>query len=81
VAPHAEISTHAGGRQSEEASHDAGAIGKSGAHVTFDPIPYLRVHTAQLQQLFQNLVGDGIKYRRSDAAPLVHVAARRQDGN
>jgi chemotaxis family two-component system sensor kinase Cph1 len=36
--------------------------------------------TSQLVQLFQNLVGNAIKYR-SAVSPLVHVSARKNGGN
>jgi signal transduction histidine kinase/DNA-binding NarL/FixJ family response regulator len=55
----------------------AGAIRGSGAKVTSDLLPSVRVHAMQLQQLFQNLIGNAIKYRRPDAPPVVNVAARR----
>jgi len=54
-----------------------GAIRASAAKVTSDPLPSLRVHATQLQQLFQNLVGNAIKYRRPEAIPVIHVTARR----
>jgi two-component system, sensor histidine kinase and response regulator len=40
-----------------------GAIAESGATVTSDKLPELRVHGMHLQQLFQNLIGIAIKYR------------------
>ena len=33
-----------------------------------------------LQQAFQNLVGNAIKYRSPDRQPLVYVGVERQDG-
>lgn len=54
------------------------AIAASKAEVTSDPLPRLRVNRTHLQQLFQNLVGNAIKYRRPDVAPLVHVSVERQ---
>jgi light-regulated signal transduction histidine kinase (bacteriophytochrome) len=33
-----------------------------------------------LQQLFQNLVENAIKYRSPDRTPVVHVTAERQEG-
>ncbi len=45
-----------------------GAIRASGAQVTSERLPSLRVHATQLQQLFQNLVGNAIKYRRPEIA-------------
>jgi PAS domain S-box-containing protein len=56
----------------------AGAISESRASVTFDALPPLRVHSAHLQQLFQNLIGNAIKYRSSDRAPAIHVSASWQ---
>ena len=39
-----------------------GAIEDSGAVVTHDPLPDVMADEVQLTQLFQNLVGNGIKY-------------------
>jgi light-regulated signal transduction histidine kinase (bacteriophytochrome) len=55
----------------------AGAIKESGARVTSDPLPPVQVHATQLQQLFQNLIGNAIKYRRAETPPVVRVAVRR----
>ncbi|HMD48782.1 MAG TPA: PAS domain S-box protein [Bryobacteraceae bacterium] len=59
----------------------AGAISEAGARITADPLPSLRVHTAHLQQLFQNLIGNAIKYRSPDRPPAVHVTAERQNAS
>jgi PAS domain S-box-containing protein len=53
-----------------------GAIGESGGVVTHDPLPTLVADPGQLTQLFQNIIGNAIKYRGVDA-PRVHVAAER----
>ena len=53
-----------------------GAIVDSGARVTHDPLPSVLADDMQLTQLFQNLLGNAIKYRRADT-PGVHVAARQ----
>jgi PAS domain S-box-containing protein len=58
-----------------------GAITESGATVTSGPLPALRAHGTQVRQLFQNLVGNAIKYRSEDRAPAVHITADRQDGS
>ncbi|MDI6876034.1 MAG: ATP-binding protein [Methanomicrobiales archaeon] len=34
----------------------------------------------QLQQVFQNLIGNALKYRREDEAPRIHISARTSDG-
>jgi PAS domain S-box-containing protein len=57
-----------------------GAIEDSAAVVTHDPLPAVMADEMQLVQLFQNLVGNAIKYQ-SAGVPRVHVAARNADGN
>ncbi len=54
------------------------SIEQNGASVTFDHLPTIQAHEIRLVQLLQNLVGNGIKYRRSDP-PLIHVTARRRE--
>ena len=56
------------------------AIKQSGAVVTHDALPAVTTDEAQLTQVFQNLVGNAIKYRRAED-PRVHVSAARDDGN
>jgi light-regulated signal transduction histidine kinase (bacteriophytochrome) len=51
-----------------------GAIEESGALVTHDPLPTVLADDSQLTQLFQNLVGNAIKYQNA-GVPRVHVAA------
>jgi light-regulated signal transduction histidine kinase (bacteriophytochrome) len=48
------------------------SIKKSGAIVTSDTLPTVKVNASQLVQIFQNLIGNAIKYRESN--PLkIHV--------
>jgi light-regulated signal transduction histidine kinase (bacteriophytochrome) len=56
-----------------------GAIKESGALVTHDPLPIVLADDGQLTQLFQNLVGNAIKYQRP-GIPRVHVSAARKGG-
>ena len=53
------------------------AIRESGAVVTQDPLPTVMGEESQLGQLFQNLIGNGIKYRNS-RAPQIHVSCRQK---
>jgi light-regulated signal transduction histidine kinase (bacteriophytochrome) len=53
------------------------AITECGAQVTHDPLPTIPCDEGQLTQVFQNLLGNSIKFRNS-AAPRIHVAARRE---
>ena len=54
------------------------ATRESGAGITFDPLPTVAADEAQLVQLFQNLLGNAIKFRR-DVAPEIHISASRDD--
>jgi len=51
-----------------------GAIAESGALITSGPLPMVMADDGQLVQLFQNLVGNAIKYQ-SAGVPKVHVSA------
>jgi PAS domain S-box-containing protein len=53
-----------------------GAIEESGAQVTHDPLPIVVADEMQLIQLFQNLVGNAIKYQ-NPGVPRVHISATR----
>jgi PAS domain S-box-containing protein len=61
-------------RQNLKASMD-----ESGAVVTSDRLPVLRAYAAHFQPLFQNLIGNAIKYR-SAQPPRVHVSVQEADG-
>ena len=54
-------------------------IDEAVAHVTYDPLPEVQFDRRQLLQLFQNLIGNAIKYR-SDDALTVHVSAEDRSG-
>jgi len=56
------------------------AIEESGARVTHDPLPTLQADRGQMVRLFQNLVGNAVKYRSPDKQPKVHISAE-QKGN
>jgi PAS domain S-box-containing protein len=57
-----------------------GAIRESGAMVSQDCLPTVMANEMQLIQLFQNLIGNAVKYRRS-ATPIIHVAAATTNDN
>jgi PAS domain S-box-containing protein len=54
-------------------------IQESGAVVTHDSLPAITSDDTQLVQVFQNLVGNAIKYRREEV-PHVHVSATKNGG-
>ena len=49
------------------------AIEESNAVITHDPLPEVMADELQLSQLFQNLIGNAIKFR-GDKPPQVHVS-------
>jgi light-regulated signal transduction histidine kinase (bacteriophytochrome) len=52
------------------------AIERSGALITHGPLPSVHMHAIQLEQLFQNLLSNALRYR-SEEPPRIHVAAER----
>ncbi len=57
-----------------------GSIEESGAVVTHDALPNVQADEMQLAQLFQNLVGNAIKYQ-GPGIPKVHVSAKMNGGD
>jgi PAS domain S-box-containing protein len=52
------------------------SITTSGAMITHDPLPIVWADQTALVQVFQNLIGNAIKYR-GDQPPHVHISAAR----
>lgn len=52
------------------------AIDESGAVIMRKPMPVVNGHASGLVHVFQNLIGNAIKFRRPDSQPQIHVAAR-----
>ena len=53
-------------------------IEESGAQLTNEPLPAVMGDSAQLIQLFQNLLTNAIRFTRQGHPPLIHVSAQRQ---
>jgi len=56
------------------------AILESGAAVTHGRLPRVMASSSQLKQVFQNLIGNGLKFRRSEA-PMIRISAEKRDSN
>jgi PAS domain S-box-containing protein len=54
------------------------AIKESGAVLTHDRLPTVMADPSQLVQLFQNLIGNAIKFQDNGEAPRVHVSANQE---
>jgi len=55
------------------------ALAESGAAVTHDRLPIIRANRTFMEMLFQNLIGNAVKYR-SAAPPRIHITAEAGDG-
>jgi PAS domain S-box-containing protein len=55
-------------------------IQDSGATMTHDSLPNIMMDETQLVQIFQNLIGNAIKYRAAEP-PQIHVSATRNGSN
>jgi PAS domain S-box-containing protein len=53
------------------------ALEETGASITYDAMPTVEADDVQLAQLFQNLMGNALKFR-SASVPRIHVAVKEQ---
>jgi len=57
-----------------------GAISESGAKIELDALPPINADRTQISQLFQNLIGNAIKFRRDGESPLIRISATPEGG-
>ena len=57
----------------------AGSIEESGAEIVLEPMPAIAGDASQLVHVFQNLIGNALKFRRKDTKPVVRISARPED--
>jgi PAS domain S-box-containing protein len=55
------------------------AIAESHAEVACDPLPSIRADESQLGQVFQNLIGNALKFR-AERPPRIHIGAHPRNG-
>jgi two-component system, chemotaxis family, sensor kinase Cph1 len=60
-------------------NHLRGQIEETGAIVKSDPLPTILADSTQLSQLFQNLIGNAIKFRTPNTVPEIYVCATKQE--
>ncbi|MFL6449341.1 MAG: sensor histidine kinase [Bryobacteraceae bacterium] len=58
----------------------AGAIQESGAKISVGELPSVRMRESHLAQLFQNLIGNAIKYRDGRREAEIQLSSARSDG-
>ncbi len=54
------------------------SIEETQAVVTHDPLPSIQLDQGQMVRLFQNLIGNALKYRKPDTPPVIHVSAEQK---
>jgi two-component system, chemotaxis family, sensor kinase Cph1 len=62
-------------------SHLRGQIRETGAIVTSDPMPTIVADSTQLTQLFQNLIGNAIKFSKPNTVPQVDVSVVQREND
>lgn len=60
--------------------HLTQAVKLTDAQLESDPLPTVQADAKLLQQLFQNLLDNAIKFRKEGQAPHIHVSAREENG-
>ncbi len=56
------------------------AIEESAAVVVHDPLPTVLADPVELGQVFQNLIGNALKFRRMEIRPEIHIGCRQRGG-
>jgi signal transduction histidine kinase/integral membrane sensor domain MASE1 len=55
-------------------------IQERGALISHDPLPVVACAPLELGQIFQNLIGNALKFQPAGNRPLIHVGAEREGG-
>jgi light-regulated signal transduction histidine kinase (bacteriophytochrome) len=55
------------------------SVEESNTEITHDPLPQIDGEETQLAQLFQNLIGNAIKFRKKDVPPRVHISSELKE--
>jgi signal transduction histidine kinase len=56
------------------------AIEASGAVVSFGALPAVNINAARIAEVFQNLIGNSIKYRKPGESPVIRISAQAYGG-
>jgi PAS domain S-box-containing protein len=57
------------------------SIDENNAEITYDNLPMVMVDKGQLDQLFQNLISNAIKFKKPDEPPRIHISASKDENN
>ena len=56
-----------------------GVLQEARGAITHDVLPYVEADGGQLVELFENLIGNALKYRKPEVPPQIHISASRTD--
>jgi PAS domain S-box-containing protein len=56
-------------------------IEEKGAKIHVDTLPVVKGHKRQLQQVFQNLIGNALKYNHPGVSPIISIKCQRAKGH
>jgi len=56
-------------------------ITENQAIITHDVLPELKTDESQIIRIFQNLIDNGIKYKKKTEAPRIHIACKKKNNN
>lgn len=57
------------------------SIDENNAEIRVDKLPTIMADDLQLIQLFQNLIGNAIKFKKADESPIIHISSYKDDKN
>jgi PAS domain S-box-containing protein len=57
------------------------SIDENNAEITHNNLPTITADASQLVQLFQNLIGNAIKFRKPDKPPIINVSSHKDEEN
>ena len=55
------------------------AIQENNAEITHDSLPVICADPDQITSVFQNLIGNAIKFRKKDERPKIHISAQKKN--
>ncbi len=55
-------------------------IGESNANIAIGKMPVINSFKSPLRQVFLNLVGNGLKYKKQDVAPSIEIVSEEREG-
>jgi signal transduction histidine kinase len=55
-----------------------GALEENNAEIKYSKLPTVMADNSQMIQLFQNLIGNAVKFRKKDTRPIVEISAKKE---